>query len=89
MRFVSVEEQSSPGQCGCIPSRDPLVRQRTQKINALRGYLGEYGVVVAKGPCHVAQLIAHAEDPAADLPQVARTVLRVLAASLQSLAEMD
>ena len=61
--------------------------QRTQTINALRGHLGEYGVVVAKGPCHVAQLIAHVEDQAADLPEAARTLLRVLTASLQSLAE--
>ena len=61
--------------------------QRTQTINALRGHLGEYGVVVAKGPCHVAQLIAHVEDQAADLPEAARTVLRVLTASLRSLAE--
>ena len=63
------------------------MRQRTQTINALRGHLGEYGVVVAKGPCHVPQLIAHVEDPAADLPEAARTALRVLTASLQSLAE--
>jgi transposase len=61
--------------------------QRTQTINALRGHLGEYGVVVAKGPCHVAQLIAHVEDQAADLPEAARTLLRVLTASLRSLVE--
>ena len=59
-------------------------RQRTQAINARRGHLEEYGVVVAKGPSHVAKLIAHVEDPAAGLPAAARTVLRVLTASLQS-----
>ena len=30
-------------------ARDLLVRQRTQIINALRGHLAEFGIVVAKG----------------------------------------
>jgi transposase len=68
-------------------ARDLLVRQRTQAINALRSHLAEYGAVVAKGPIHVAQLIAHVEDPAAGLPEAARTVLRMLTASLQLLSE--
>ena len=31
-------------------------------INALRGHLAEFGLVVAKGPAHVGRLIAQAED---------------------------
>jgi transposase len=87
MRFVSVKSEAAQANAVVFRARDLLVRQRTQTINALRGHLGEYGVVVAKGPSHVAQLIAHVEDPAADLPEAARTVLRVLTASLQFLAE--
>jgi transposase len=34
-------------------ARDLLVKQRTQIINALRGHLTEFGIVVAKGPAHV------------------------------------
>ena len=63
------------------------MRQRTQAINALRGHIGEYGVVVANGPSHVAKLIAHVKDPASALPEAARTVLRVLTASLEFLSE--
>jgi len=87
MRFVSVKSEAAQANAVVFRVRDLLVRQRTQAINALRGHLGEYGVVVAKGPSHVAKLIAHVEDPAADLPEAARTVLRVLTASLQFLSE--
>jgi transposase len=85
MHFVSVEALQA--NAVVFRARDLLVRQRTQAINALRGHLGEYGVVVAKGPSHVAKLIAHVEDPAAGLPEAARTVRRVLTASLQFLSE--
>jgi len=87
MRFVSVKSEAAQANAVVFRARDLLVRQRTQAINALRGHLGEYGVVVAKGPSHVAQLIAHVEDPAAGLPEAAQTVLRVLTASLQFLSE--
>jgi len=87
MRFVSVKSETAQANAVVFRARDLLVRQRTQAINALRGHLGEYGVVVAKGPSHVAKLIAHVEDPAAGLPEAARTVLRVLIASLQFLSE--
>src|SRR6516165_4983163 len=87
MRFVSVKSETAQANAVVFRARDLLVRQRTQAINALRGHLGEYGVVVAKGPSHIAKLIAHVEDPAAGLPEAARTVLRVLIASLQFLSE--
>ena len=87
MRFVSVKSEAAQANAVVFRARDLLVRQRTQTINALRGHLGEHGVVVANGPCHVAKLIAHVEDPATGLPEAARTVLRVLTASLQFLSE--
>jgi transposase len=67
-------------------ARDVLVRQRTQTINALRGNLGEYGLVVAKGPGHVARLIEHVEDPSSSVPPAARVVLRTLIEALQFLS---
>ena len=44
-------------------TRDLLVRQRTQTINALRGHLAEFGVVAAQGPAHVSWLALALEDP--------------------------
>ena len=37
-------------------TRDLLVRQRTQTINALRGHLAEFGIVAPQGRAHVARL---------------------------------
>jgi len=86
MRFVPVKSEAAQANAVVFRARDLLVRQRTQAINALRGHLGEYGLVVAKGPSHVAKLIAHVEDPATG-PEAARVALRVLTASLQFLSE--
>jgi transposase len=47
MRFVSVKSETAQANAVVFRARDLLVRQRTQAINALRGHLGEYGVVVA------------------------------------------
>ena len=53
-------------------TRDLLVRQRTQTINALRGHLAEFGVVAVQGPAHVDRLAPALEDPDSDLPDAVR-----------------
>jgi transposase len=50
----------------------------------LRGHLAEYGLVVSKGPAHVARLLSLIADPAA-LPAEARAPLEALAQSLTAL----
>jgi transposase len=64
-----------------------IVRQRTQLINALRGHMTEFGIVVAQGPMHVAKLVAMVDDPTSTLPKPARIVLEVLIAELRALDE--
>ena len=59
-------------------TRDLLVRQRTQIINALRGHMAEYGQVAAKGVAHVQRLIERIEDPADELPEAAPATLLVM-----------
>src|SRR6476659_10275344 len=56
MRFVAVKSEAAQAAALVFRARDLLVRQRTQVINALRGHLTEFGVVVAKGPAHVDKL---------------------------------
>jgi hypothetical protein len=56
MRFVAGKSAAAQASGLVFRTRDLLVRQRTQDINALRGYLTEYGWV-AKGTTHVAELI--------------------------------
>ena len=51
-RCASWRSRASEAQAAAVVfrARDLLVRQRTQIINALRGHLAEFGLVVAKGP---------------------------------------
>jgi len=87
MRFVAVKSEQVQAASLVFRTRDLLVRQRTQVINALRGHLAEFGVIAAKGPVHAFKLIATIEDPASDLPQAARAILTVLVEELRSLDE--
>ncbi|MBB4383572.1 transposase [Bradyrhizobium sp. SBR1B] len=57
MRFVAVKSAEQQANAVVFRARDLLVRQRTQMINALRGHLAEYGVIVPQGPSHVVKLI--------------------------------
>src|SRR5215203_520176 len=87
MRFVALKSASQQAAAVVFRTRDLLVRQRTQAINALRGHLAEFGVIAAKGPVHTSKLIAALEDPASDLPQAARAILAILVEQLRSLDE--
>src|ERR1700712_5724881 len=87
MRFVALKSANQQADAVVFRTRDLLVRQRTQTINALRGHLAEFGVIAAKGPVHTCKLIAALEDPASDLPQAARGILAVLVEELRSLDE--
>jgi transposase len=87
MRFVAVKSAEAQASALVFRTRDLLVRQRTQMINALRGHLTEFGLVVAQGPAHVTKLIEYVKDPKCDLPQEALSILSVLIASLKELDE--
>jgi transposase len=49
MRFVAVKSEAAQERAVLFRTRDLLVRQRTQAINALRGHLAEFGVVAPQG----------------------------------------
>ncbi len=84
MRFVGPKSAEAQGATVIFRTRDLLVRQRTQLINALRGHLGEFGFVVRQGAGHVAKLVDLVAEPTSDLPAEARPVLTVIAEALQS-----
>lgn len=46
MRFVPVKSAEQQSRAMVFKTRDLLVRQRNQIVNALRGHLMEYGIVV-------------------------------------------
>jgi len=86
MRFVPVKSAEQQGQLMQHRTRDLLMRQRTQVINALRAHLAELGVVAAQGREGIKELLAIvADDQDARLPIDARASVIVLAAELQAL----
>ena len=85
MRFVAPKSAEAQGSAVVFRTRDLLVRQRTQLINALRGHLAEFGFVVRQGAAHSTKLMQVVDDPDADLPTEARPVLGILVESLRAL----
>ena len=69
MHFVAVKTEVQQAQGMLFRTRDLLVRQRTQTINALRGHLAEYGVVAPQGRARIRQLAGVLEDGACGLPE--------------------
>src|SRR5579863_7001748 len=84
MRFVQVKSPEQQGALMQHRTRDLLIRQRTQLINALRGHLAELGIVAAQGREGIKQLLTIiASEQDARLPVDAHASLVVLAAGLQ------
>src|SRR5438876_2580902 len=86
MRFVQVKSAAQQSQLMLHRTRDLLMRQRTQVINALRAHMAELGIVAAQGREGTKALLAIiADDGDERLPVDARASLIVLAAQLQAL----
>ena len=86
MRFVAVKGEEQQARAMLFHTRDLLVRQRTQTINALRGHLAEFGVVAPQGVAHVGRLASALEDPGSGLPGAVRALGSVL---LGQIADLD
>ena len=89
MRFVRAKSVEQQGRLMQHRTRDLLMRQRTQVINALRAHSAELGIVAAQGREGLKQLLRIiADEKDARLPIDARASLIVLAAQLQALQTM-
>jgi transposase len=86
MRFVAVKREDQQARAMAFRTRDLLVRQRTQAINALCGHLAEFGVVAPQGPAHLGRLAAAVEEPATALPEPVRRLARVHLEAIARLA---
>jgi transposase len=76
MRFVPIKGPEQQAALMLHRTRDLIVRQRTQLLNAFRSHAAEFGVIAPKGPQNVATLLAACEE--ARLPVLALELLRVL-----------
>ena len=89
MRFVEVKSAEQQGRLMQHRTRDLLLRQRTQTINALRAHLAELGIVAAQGREGLKKLLEIIADKADERLAIdARASLIVLSAQLQALQTM-
>jgi transposase len=87
MRFVPVKSAEDQAGLMLLSVRDLLVRQRTAMINAIRGHAAEFGVIAAKGPVKIAELLRRIRDPQAGVPGLALAMIELLSKQLDALTE--
>jgi transposase len=87
MRFVPVKTAEQQSALMLHRTRDLLVRQRTQLINAMRAHLAELGLVAARGREGVQSLIALVRDNVSQLPDLARSALQAILSQLDALGQ--
>lgn len=84
MRFVPIKSADQQATLMLHKTRELLVKQRTMSVNALRGHLAEFGLVVAKGTGRVDELLDLAEADTT-LPDAAVMAARVLGQQIDAL----
>jgi len=85
MRFVPIKSAEQQGALMLHRTRDLLIRQRTQLINAMRAHLAELGLVAQTGREGLQQLMrAVAEATDERLPSDARIACQAIVAQLQA-----
>ncbi len=84
MRFVPVKSAQQQAALALHKARDLLVKQQTMSVNALRGHLAEFGVVVARGVGRVEELLNKAEE-STSLPAALKATVKVLAQTLDGI----
>jgi len=88
VRSVEVKSAEQQGQLMQHRTRDLLIRQRTQVINALRAHLAELGITAAQGHEGLRELLAIIGKGDERMPADAQASLIVLAAQLGALQTM-
>jgi len=84
MRFVPIKDAEQQATLMLHKTRELLIKQQTMSVNALRGHLSEFGIVVAKGIGRVDELLELAESDTT-LPEAAKAAVKVLAQHLEGL----
>ena len=86
MRFVPVKTVMQQASRGLERSLDLLTRQRTQLMNSLRSLLAEIGMIARSGERGFAELLQALNDAAAEIPEVLRESLRLMARHIDALS---
>ena len=85
MRFVSIKSAEQQALGAVFRSRDLIVRQRTQCINALCAHLAEFGIVSTKGIGSIKSLIHEAQSCDVNLPSDMHDVIATYAKQIDGL----
>src|SRR5215469_14465787 len=86
MRFVPIKTIAQQAVLALHRVRSLLVRQRTATINAIRGLLGEYGLVAAKGPARLDELRRRLSMATSEqIPTAAKLAIEALFAHVDNL----
>lgn len=86
MRFVPVKTPEEQAAGMVLKTRELLVRQRSQTINAMRAHMAEMGIIAASGMARVAKLILILRDVQdTRLPAPARAALLEMAEQIEML----
>ena len=86
MHFVAVKTQEQQAESMLFRTRDMLVRQRTQVVNALRGHLAEHGRIAPQGLASVRRLRSILETQSDTLPAAVQALGLML---LEQVAWLD
>ena len=86
MSVVAVKTAEQQAQAVVFRSRDLLVRQRTQLINALRGHLAEFGILLPEQRGSVARILAACRElEEGDLPAPVMDMVGTYADQIEAL----
>jgi transposase len=85
MRTVAVKTSNQQARAMLFRTRDLLVGQRTQMVNALRGHLAEHGVIVGKGLGNVERLAVLVASN--NLPELVQRMSRLYLSQIAQLHE--
>lgn len=87
MHCVAVKSAEHQGRAVAFRTHQCFVRQRTQLINALRGHLAEFGLVVPQGPRHLKQFIGLLDGDTAEVPDTVREIAQLYLDQIDLLTE--
>ena len=82
MRFVPVKDADQQSVLMMHRVRNLLIKQRTMLVNALRAHLAEFGIIAPQGLRHVEELKGAIDEDRLALPDIARSMLRLVVAQL-------
>jgi len=84
MRFVPIKSREEQAALMLLKVRDLLTKQSTMLSNAIRGHAAEFGVIGAKGPQKIKELLERIGGEA-NIPEPARELLNSLASQLTAI----